>query len=47
MIPKKKKIIKENKTDGKKIDVHYINDQCPRKEKDCANCKILNCPEEH
>jgi hypothetical protein len=24
-----------------------MNDRCPKKEKDCANCKIADCPEEY
>ena len=45
MSSQKKKIIKENKSESEN-NIIYRNDKCPRKEKDCINCKILNCPEE-
>ncbi len=31
---------------NKKNRENEVNEVCPKKEKDCANCKILICPEE-
>ena len=44
MIAQKKKIKKEDKpVSAKKIPAR---DTCPKSDKDCSKCKILNCPEE-
>ena len=45
MNTQKKKTIRENKSKSTR-NKSQMNDKCPRKEKDCANCEILNCPEE-
>lgn len=46
MIEQKKEISKEPKSAGKKNDKNYGDDKCPKNDKDCSKCKILNCPEE-
>jgi hypothetical protein len=45
MIAQKKKIIKESKSLSTKNN-NYGHDKCPKNEKDCSKCKILDCPEE-
>lgn len=46
MIAQKKKIIKESKSISTKNNENYGHDKCPKNDKDCLKCKILDCPEE-
>jgi hypothetical protein len=41
--------IKNNKKSEKNIkkpDTNKVVKECPKKEKDCDQCTLLNCPEE-
>lgn len=33
--------------DSKQNKENEMNNRCPKKEKDCANCEIADCPEEY
>ncbi len=41
-----KNFVKERVRDGKAIDNNELKEGCPKKEKECANCKELHCPDE-
>jgi len=45
MITRKRKIIKKSKFISNKERNNGEN-KCPKKVKDCAECKIVDCPEE-
>lgn len=46
MIAKKKKLIRQSRSNSIKDNKNDERDKCPKNDKDCVKCKILNCPEE-
>jgi hypothetical protein len=46
MSEKKKRVNTKSKHSNIKNDENYRNDKCPKNNKDCLHCKVLDCPEE-